>query len=39
MGMLYYLSKNGEYRMILLSDRGGGMVELGDVKKHKMVQM
>ena len=39
MAMLYYLCGNGECGMILLSDKGGGMVELGDVKKHKMVQM
>ena len=37
--MLYYLCKNGEYRKVLLRVKGGDMVELGDVKKHKKVKM
>ena len=37
--MLYCLCENGECRMILLWGNGGGMVELGDVKKRKKVKM
>ena len=39
MAMLYWLCENGECRMILLRGNGGGMVELGDVKKRKKVKM
>ena len=34
MAMLYYWCENGECRMILLSDKGGSMLELSDVKKQ-----
>ena len=37
--MLYCSCKNGENRMILRRGKGGGMVELGDVKKNKKVKM
>ena len=39
MAMLYCLCENGECRMIILRGNGGGMVELGDVKKRKKVKM
>ena len=39
MAMLYCLCESGECRMILLQGNGGGMVELGDVKKCKKVKM
>ena len=37
--MLYCSCKNGEYRMILRRGKGGGMVELGNVKKNKKVKL
>ena len=39
MAMLYCFCENGECRMIILRGNGGGMVELGDVKKRKKVKM
>ena len=39
MAMLYCLCENGECRMILLRGNGGGMVELGYVKKCKKEKM